>query len=42
MGDSMRMDVGELAWKILYLIHVAQDMDQWRDVVYTVVNFRVP
>jgi hypothetical protein len=32
----------ELRWKGLDWMHLAQDRDQWRAVVNTVMNLRVP
>jgi hypothetical protein len=39
---NIRMDLGEIGWKFLYWMHLAQDRDQWQALVNTVVNFRVP
>jgi len=36
------MDLRETAWEGEDWIHLAQDMDQWRAVVNTVMNLRVP
>jgi hypothetical protein len=40
--DNIRMDVREIGWKDMNWVHLAQDRDQWRAVVYTAMNFRVP
>jgi hypothetical protein len=36
------MDLRDIGWEDLDWIHLAQDRDQWRDVVNTVMNLRVP
>jgi hypothetical protein len=36
------MDVREIEWEGMDLIDVAQDRDQWRAFVNTVMNLRVP
>jgi hypothetical protein len=38
----MEMDVGETARGGIDWIHLAQARDQWRALVNTVMNFRVP
>jgi hypothetical protein len=38
----MTVDLRQIGWEVLVLIHVAQDRDQWRALVYTVMNLRVP
>jgi hypothetical protein len=35
------MDLGEIGWDVVDWIDVAQDVDQWRAVVNTVMNLRV-
>jgi len=35
------MDIGEIWWEFMDLMHVAQDSEQWRAVVNTVTNLRV-
>jgi hypothetical protein len=35
--DNIKMDLREMDW-----IDLAQDRDQWRALVNTVMNFRVP
>jgi hypothetical protein len=37
--DNIKIDLREM-WEGLDWIHLAQDMDQWRAVVETVVNLR--
>jgi hypothetical protein len=36
----MRMDLGEIGWEDIDWMHLAQDMNQWRDLVETVMNLR--
>jgi hypothetical protein len=36
------MDLREIGWKGVDCMHLAQDSDQWRVLVNTVRNFRVP
>jgi hypothetical protein len=36
------MDLREIGWDSVVWIELAQDMDQWRALVNTVVNLRVP
>jgi hypothetical protein len=40
--DNVRMDTREIGWKIVNWIHLTQDRDQWRAIVNTVINLRVP
>jgi hypothetical protein len=40
--DNIRMDLLAIAWKGVNWFHVAQDRDQWRVVVNTVMNLLVP
>jgi hypothetical protein len=40
--DNTRMDLREIGWEDVDWIHVAQDRDQWRTVVNTVMEIRVP
>jgi hypothetical protein len=39
---TIRMDLTEIGWEGMDWIHLAQDRDQWRDVVNTVMNLRIP
>jgi hypothetical protein len=36
------MDLRETGWESVGRIHLAQDRDQWRDLVNTLTNLRVP
>jgi hypothetical protein len=40
-GDNIKMDLSEIGWKGVDWMHLAQDRDQWRAVVNTVMNFRL-
>jgi hypothetical protein len=40
--DNIRMDLGEIGWDGMDWIELAQDRDQWRAFVNTVMNLRVP
>jgi hypothetical protein len=40
--DNIKMDVREIEWDGMDLIDLAQDRDQWRALVNTVMNLRVP
>jgi hypothetical protein len=40
--DNMRVDFKETVCEDVDWIHLAQDSDQWRAVVNTVMNLRVP
>jgi hypothetical protein len=39
--DGIRMDLREIGWGSVDWIQLAQDRDQWRDLVNTVLNLRV-
>jgi hypothetical protein len=39
---NIKMDVGELGWGGMDWIDLAQDMDQWRSLVNTVMNIWFP
>jgi hypothetical protein len=36
------MDLKEIEWYDMDWINLAQDRDQWRALLNTVINFRVP
>jgi hypothetical protein len=40
--DNIKMDLREIGWDGMNWIDLAQDRDQWRALVNTVMNFRVP
>jgi hypothetical protein len=40
--DNINMDLREIEWGGMDLIDLAQDSDQWRACVHTVLNLRVP
>jgi hypothetical protein len=40
--DNIKMDLREIGWDGMYCIDLAQDREQWRAPVNTVMNFRIP
>jgi hypothetical protein len=40
--NNIRMDLREIGWEGVDLIHLTQVMDQWRALVNTVMNLQVP
>jgi hypothetical protein len=40
--DNIKMELRETGWDGMDWINLAQDRDQWRALVNTVMNFRVP
>jgi hypothetical protein len=40
--DNIKMDLREIGWESMDWMHLAQDRDQWRALVNTVMNLRVP
>jgi hypothetical protein len=39
--DNIKMDLREMGWSGMNWIDLAQDRDQWRNLVYMVIKFRV-
>jgi hypothetical protein len=40
--DNIKMDLGEIGWDGMDWIDLAKDRDQWRALMNTVMNIRVP
>jgi hypothetical protein len=40
--DNIKMVLREIGWDVMDWIDLAQDRDQWRALVNTVINLRVP
>jgi hypothetical protein len=40
--DNIKIDLREMGWGGMDWIDVIQDRDQWKALVNTVMNFRVP
>jgi len=40
--DNIRVDLKETGWEGVEWIHLAQERNQWRAVVNTVMNLRFP
>jgi hypothetical protein len=40
--DNIKTDLREIGWGCMDWIHLAQDRDQWRGLVNTVLNLWVP
>jgi hypothetical protein len=40
--DNIRIDLREIGWNGIDWIDLVQDRDQWRALVNTVMNLRVP
>jgi hypothetical protein len=40
--DNIKMDLGKIGWDGMDWIDLAKDRDQWRALVNTVMNLRVP
>jgi hypothetical protein len=40
--DNIRVDLKEIGWECVDWKHLSQDKDQWRALVNTVMNLRIP
>jgi hypothetical protein len=40
--DNIKIDLRDIGWEGVNWIDLAQDRDQWRALVNTVMNLRVP
>jgi hypothetical protein len=40
--DNIKIGLREIEWVRIDWIHVAQDRDQWRALINTIMNHRVP
>jgi hypothetical protein len=40
--DDIKIDLREIGWNGMDWVDLAQDRDQWRALVNTVMNLRVP
>jgi hypothetical protein len=40
--DNIKLDLGEIGWDGADWMDMAQDREQWRALVNTVLNLRVP
>jgi hypothetical protein len=40
--DNIKIDLREIGWDGMDWIDLAQDMEQWRALLITVMNLRVP
>jgi hypothetical protein len=40
--DNIKTDLREIGWRGMDWIHLAEDMNQWRTFVNTVMNLRFP
>jgi hypothetical protein len=40
--DNIKIDLREIGWDAMDWIDLAQDRDQWRAIVNTMMNLRVP
>jgi hypothetical protein len=42
LEDNIRMNLTEIGWETVDLIHLVLDRDQWQALVNTLMNFWVP
>jgi hypothetical protein len=40
--DNIKTDLREIGWNVMDWIDLAQDRNQWKALVNTVMNLRVP
>jgi len=40
--ENIRIYIRETRWEVVYWAHMAEDKDQWRGQMNTVVDLRVP
>jgi hypothetical protein len=40
--DNIKMDLSDIKWDDVDWIDLAQNRDQWRVLMNTVLNFRIP
>jgi hypothetical protein len=40
--DNIKIDLREIGWEVMGWNNLAQDRDQWRALVNTVINLGVP
>jgi hypothetical protein len=40
--DNIKMDLRDIGWDVIDWIGLAQDRDQWRALLNTVINLRIP
>jgi hypothetical protein len=41
-ANNIKMDLRDMGWDGMDWIHLAQERDQWRALVNTMMNLRVP
>jgi hypothetical protein len=41
-GDNIKMDLKEITWRVVDLIRISQDRDQWRVFLRTVMKTHIP